>query len=173
MVPSRLPVASRRPSMDLARMDIAMIFGRMISCRTFACRTAAATLLAAVLASTAPAVVAAQDAAAAARNAVQSTLYFGLKSQNGAGVSEQEWAAFLAEVVTPRFPDGLTVVSAYGQGSSPGPDAVLAELTKVLIIVHSDNKRDAEKIAEIKAKYSKQFDQPGVFHTESDVRIVP
>ncbi|MFM9858396.1 DUF3574 domain-containing protein [Pseudoxanthobacter sp. M-2] len=105
--------------------------------------------------------------------AVQTTLYFGLKSADGRGVSEQEWARFLAEVVTPRFPQGLTVVTAYGQGSNPGADAVLAELTKVLIVVHPDDEANAAKISEIKQKYSEDFGQTGVFHTEADVRIVP
>lgn len=130
-----------------------------------------ASLLVAALA-TGPGGVSAQETPAA-QTFVQSTLYFGLKSSDGAGVSEQQWAKFLADVVTPRFPDGLTVLSAYGQGASPGPDAVLAELTKVLIIVHPAGEAEAAKIAEIKAKYSKDFDQPGVFHTEANVRIVP
>jgi hypothetical protein len=136
-----------------------------------------ATLLLAAVAS-GPTGLAAQDSPAgqgapAAPAMVQSTLFFGMKSSDGAGVSEQQWARFLADVVTPRFPDGLTVLSAYGQGASPGPDAVLAELTKVLIIVHPAGEAEAAKIAEIKAKYSQDFDQPGVFHIEADVRVVP
>src|SRR5262245_6237912 len=42
-------------------------------------------------------------------------LLFGLGKQSGGEVSEEEWRAFLQEEVTPRFPDGLTVVTAYGQ----------------------------------------------------------
>lgn len=108
----------------------------------------------------------------AGESAVQSTLYFGLKSTDGRGVSEQQWATFIAEVVTPRFPHGLTVVNAYGQGTNPGSDAVLAETTKVLIIVHPRDAVDDAKIDEIKSKYSQEFGGIGVFHTESDVRIV-
>ncbi len=105
--------------------------------------------------------------------AVQTTLYFGLKTADGRGVSEQAWTRFLAEEVTPRFPQGLTAVTAYGQGTNPGSDAVLAEMTKVLIIVHPDDAAHAARIAEIKTKYSEDFGQSGVFHTEADVRIVP
>ena len=105
--------------------------------------------------------------------AVQTTLYFGLKSADGRGVSEQQWATFLAEVVTPRFPQGLTVITAYGQSRHPGADAVLAELTKVLIVVHPDDAASAAKISEIKQKYSQGFAQTGIFHTETDIRIVP
>jgi hypothetical protein len=105
--------------------------------------------------------------------AVQTTLYFGLKSADGSVVSEKQWARFLAEVVTPRFPQGLTVVTAYGQGANPGADVVLAELTKVLIVVHPGDKTSTAKVSEIKAQYSKDFGSTGVFHTESDVRVVP
>ncbi len=136
-------------------------------------RFAAACLLsAAVLAASAALPVRAQQAAGEIA-AVQTTLYFGLKTADGRGVSEQEWARFLAEVVTPRFPQGLTVVTAYGQGTNPGADVVPAEMTKVLIVVHPDDAANAAKIAEIKAQYSQDFVGTGAFHTEADVRIVP
>lgn len=136
-------------------------------------RFAAACLLSlAVLAAGATLPARAQDGAGEIA-AVQTTLYFGLKTADGRGVSEQEWARFLAEVVTPRFPQGLTVVTAYGQGKNPGADVVPAEMTKVLIVVHPDDAANADKIAEIKAQYSQDFGHTGVFHTEADVRIVP
>lgn len=136
-------------------------------------RFAAVCLVAAGLAAAGAALPVRAQEATADIGAVQTTLYFGLKSADGRGVSEQEWARFLAEVVTPRFPQGLTVVTAYGQGANPGSDAVLAEMTKVLIVVHPDDAASAASIADIKAKYSQDFGQTGVFHTEADVRIVP
>ena len=136
-------------------------------------RFAAACLLGAALFAAGPTFQARAQDGAGGIAAVQSTLYFGLKGADGRGVSEQEWARFLAEVVTPRFPQGLTVITAYGQGTNPGSDAVLAEMTKVLIVVHPDDDASAGRIAEIKAKYSQDFGQTGVFHTETDVRIVP
>src|SRR5690606_41197674 len=42
-------------------------------------------------------------------------LYFGTQRPGGAPVTEAEWAAFLDEKVTPRFPDGLTVLTGNGQ----------------------------------------------------------
>lgn len=106
-------------------------------------------------------------------NAVQSTLYFGLKSAAGGGVSEQEWTRFLAEVITPRFPDGLTVLQAYGQagGTRAKTDDVLAETTKVLIVVHPNTAEAAKALAEIKAEYKARFDNTGVFHTDAPVRM--
>ncbi len=43
-------------------------------------------------------------------------LYFGLSDATGApdAVSDEAWARFLADTVTPRFPDGLTVTDGAG-----------------------------------------------------------
>jgi len=104
---------------------------------------------------------------------VQSTLYFGLENPDG-GVSEQEWATFLADEVTPRFPDGLTVLSAYGQGSSTKAygTATLGETTKMLIIVHPDAAEATDKLTDLKKIYKERFAQTGVFHTRQPVQIV-
>ncbi len=116
----------------------------------------------------------AENVAWPAPNAVQSTLYFGLKSTDGAGVSEQAWANFLAEVITPRFPAGLTVLQAYGQAGDKQakPGDVLPETTKVLIIVHPNTAEAATALGEIKAEYKARFNNTGVFHTDAAVRMV-
>ena len=36
-------------------------------------------------------------------------LYFGRDKNDGTQVSDEEWSKFLDEIVTPKFPDGLTV----------------------------------------------------------------
>src|SRR5687768_12410641 len=52
---------------------------------------------------------------AAFGDTVTDRLYFGRGVRDGETVSDSAWAAFLREVVTPRFPDGLTVYRAEGQ----------------------------------------------------------
>ncbi len=60
--------------------------------------------------------------------------YFGRNVRDRAEVSEAEWTAFLAEVVTPAFPDGLTALD--GQGQWRGRDGrILREGSKVLLLV--------------------------------------
>lgn len=141
---------------------------------TVAVRILAVSLLLLALALPAGHAAKADDAAWPAPNAVQSTLYFGMKSEDGSGVSEQEWTRFLAEVITPRFPDGLTVVQAYGQsgGNAAKPGDVLAETTKALIIVHPNTAGAMKALAEIKAEYKTRFKNLGVFHTDAAVRVV-
>ena len=47
-------------------------------------------------------------------------LFFGRNIPGRAPVSEAEWADFVAQVITPNFPDGFTVFNgAAGQGRDP------------------------------------------------------
>lgn len=104
---------------------------------------------------------------------IQSTLYFGLVNKDG-GVSEQEWSSFLADEVARRFPDGLTVVSAYGQGSSTKAygTPMNGQTARMLIIVHPRSPEAADKLAELKTIYKERFPETGVFHTRQAVEIV-
>ena len=108
------------------------------------------------------------------RQAVETSLYFGLALEDGGEVSEAAWSAFLAEEVTPRFPDGFTVIDAYGQWRDPSfaYAPIIREKTKLLIIVHPGTAEADEAITEIKSLYKSRFDQKSVFHTDAPVRIM-
>jgi hypothetical protein len=59
--------------------------------------------------------------------------FFGRNAGGREVVSDAEWARFLDEVVTPAFPDGLTVLDAGGQWR--GRDGQVArERTKLLLV---------------------------------------
>src|SRR5215212_7680869 len=51
-------------------------------------------------------------------------LYFGSARPDGTFVTATEWSEFLAEVITPRFPDGLTVISGMGQWQEEDSDII-------------------------------------------------
>ncbi len=110
----------------------------------------------------------------AGARAIQTTLYFGLSMPEGGAVSETQWQGFLADTVTPRFPDGLTVVSATGQWRDPKaePGKTFSEQTKIVILVRADTSVAARAVAEIKAVYLKRFHQISVLQTDQPVRIV-
>ncbi len=57
---------------------------------------------------------------------LESQLFFNLNTPDGRGVSEQQWVQFVAEVVAPRFPGGLTVLEAQGLAAAPAPAPVPA-----------------------------------------------
>lgn len=93
-------------------------------------------------------------------HSVMQTLYFGSNMPGGV-VSDQEWERFVAEVVTPAFPDGFTVWQARGQWR--GNDGQIEqERTWVIQIVGSDL-RGAERIA---SEYKERY------HQEAVLRVV-
>ena len=90
---------------------------------------------------------------------VNEYLYFGTSSPNG-NVNDDQWTRFLAETVTPRFPDGLTHWRASGQWRSEA--GINLEDSYVLNILREDTEITDTRIAEITATYKKLFDQESV-----------
>jgi len=92
--------------------------------------------------------------------AVQDTLYFGTGTPDGA-VTAGEWTAFLETMVTPRFPQGLTVSEASGQWR--GKDgSTIRESSHVLQLAHPGDAASEESIAAIIAAYKARFRQEAV-----------
>ncbi len=89
-------------------------------------------------------------------------LYMGRGASEGEVVDDSEWDAFLADAVTPRFPDGLTVLDGMEQWR--GSDNIIQkETTKVLITLASDNDEDAKDL--IAEEYKQRFNQESVLKT--------
>ena len=76
-------------------------------------------------------------------------------------VSDEAWAAFLADTVTPRFPDGLTVVDGAGQWRDSA-GVILRERSKVLIILTSPGEEGMRLTDEISQEYETRFGQESV-----------
>jgi len=60
-------------------------------------------------------------------------LVFGLSRKDRADVTEMEWSDFLSREVTPRFPDGLTVIPTSGQWRSVS-GAIIREPSRLLLV---------------------------------------
>ena len=96
---------------------------------------------------------------------VQDTLYFGMNTPKGP-VTSAQWEAFLREVVTPRFPDGLTAWDAQGQWKNK--DGVVGkEKSKVLLLVHPDTPQASQDIQEVIEIFEKKFHQESVMRVRS------
>jgi hypothetical protein len=64
--------------------------------------------------------------------------------------------------MTPRFPDGLSVLDAAGQWHDKARGRVVREPSKLVIIVTADDAPARDKIAAIVAAYKEQFHQRSV-----------
>jgi len=91
---------------------------------------------------------------------MRTTLYFGLARPTGM-VSEAEWQTFLREDVTPRFPDGLTVLEGNGQWRRPD-GSIGREHAKVLVILHDDKPSTQQALQTLVMRYKQVFAQQSV-----------
>jgi hypothetical protein len=94
----------------------------------------------------------------------QVELMFGRNIGGGGrlGVGDAQWSRFLAREVTPRFPDGLSIIDAAGQWQDTERGRVVREPSKLVIIVTADDAPARDKIAAIVAAYKEQFHQRSV-----------
>jgi len=106
----------------------------------------------------------------AVRTMVADRLVFGRAIPDGGSVSEEDWRAFLEAVVTPRFPEGLTVWHAEGQWTDPR-GVLVEEPVLVIEIVHSASARADSAIASIAEEYRRRFRQDAVLRVTTDARV--
>jgi hypothetical protein len=106
----------------------------------------------------------------AVRTMVADRLIFGRSIPDGDLVSEEQWEAFLEEVVTPRFPEGLTVWRAEGQWSDP-QGTLVEEPVIVIEIVHPASAWADSAMAAIAGEYRRRFRQDAVLRVTTDARV--
>jgi hypothetical protein len=93
-------------------------------------------------------------------------LYFGT-NRPGGQVSDEEFAGFVDREVTPRFPDGLTLLTGYGQFKSSTGE-LIRERSHLLILLYSPQTVDAnKKIQDIRERYKQSYQQESVLRVDS------
>ena len=95
---------------------------------------------------------------ASAKGWVDTRLYFGLgpADEPNKGVSEGEWRSFLDREVTPRFPDGLSVLDMYGQWQGKNERTPERLRTKCLIIDYPYTAENRAKVEAIRAAWKQK-----------------
>ena len=98
---------------------------------------------------------------------IRTELFFGTDRQDGPDVSEEEFQQFLNQVITPRFPDGLTVLTGYGQFlDSRG--VIIQETSKLVILLYPEEERKdkGNRIEKIRECYKERFQQESVLRVD-------
>ena len=84
-------------------------------------------------------------------------LFFGRGDANNRQVvTDEDWGRFLEDTITPEFPDGLTLIDAYGQYTD-SDEVLIKEDTKVLIILVPSDGGSASGIDRIINEYKRRF----------------
>ena len=97
-------------------------------------------------------------------------LFMGRGGDQGEVVDDAAWAAFLADIVTPRFPDGLTVLDGQGQWRGEA-GLVQMERSKLLVILAPPGDEPVRLLDEISDEYKRRFDQESVLRVVYDTCV--
>ena len=89
----------------------------------------------------------------------------------GGEISEQQFAEFLSQEVTPAFPAGMTVYDAYGQMQHSSGE-IVKQKTKVVVLVHKSSKADDDAINRITTAYRSKFGNPQIMLLTKQVKPV-
>ena len=97
---------------------------------------------------------------------VEYRLFFGRSQGAVQAVTDTAWREFLAEEITPRFPDGLTVLDAAGQWRDSS-GTVVRERSKVVLVLAEPGAAGMQHTREIAQAYRRTFGQESVLRTIS------
>ncbi|MGH8532000.1 MAG: DUF3574 domain-containing protein [Gammaproteobacteria bacterium] len=92
-------------------------------------------------------------------------LFFGLSRSSGPDVTEKAFQHFIDTEVTPRFPDGLTLLSGKGQFKD-STGTIIQEGSKLLILLYPFNKKSNRAVEKIREEYKKDFQQESVLRVD-------
>ena len=101
---------------------------------------------------------------------VQYELFMGRSDGSDEVVDDAAWDTFLKDTVTPRFPDGLTVLDALGQWRD-SEGLVQKERSKLLTIIVPPHPDNSHSISEISEVYKRRFGQESVLQMVSNTCV--
>jgi hypothetical protein len=88
-------------------------------------------------------------------------LFFGQQVGGKPSVSDADFHRFVEDELTPRFPDGLTVLNADGQWRAAG-NPLVRDASKVVLIVLPSKGDASSRIEAVQGAYKKRFRQDSV-----------
>jgi hypothetical protein len=100
-----------------------------------------------------------------AQSMVTAEMYFGRNIGDRVGVSDAAFTNFTAREITPRFPQGLTVVDGRGQWRDTENGRVLREPSKVVLVTFTDSPEARTNLGAIADAYKQTFRQQSVLTT--------
>jgi hypothetical protein len=105
-------------------------------------------------------------------NFARTELYFGTAKADGSSVTDEQFLAFLDAEVTPRFPDGLTLLKGDGQFRDSMGE-IVKEDSFVLILLYSLEgfRQSSRRINDIRDLYKEKFEQESVLRVDDPFAV--
>src|ERR1041384_1893506 len=89
-------------------------------------------------------------------------LFFGRTIPGRALLSDAEWAEFAAQVVTPNFPAGFTVIEGQGRWQKPATGQIGHDPTKILLVAAKREPDLTRRLSAVIDAYKTRFRQQSV-----------
>ena len=96
------------------------------------------------------------------KSMMQAEMFFGRNIAGHGSVSDAQWSDFLLREVTPRFPDGLTLLRAFGQWRDPDTGRITREPSFVVRIIAAETPETLASLTQISTAYRQRFHQQSV-----------
>ena len=110
-------------------------------------------------------------ATTATANWLREELYFGRAIPGGGTVSDSAFDAFVKREITPRFPEGFTILDATGYYLMRATGQTIREPTRVLLVyVREDGPSKTQALNDLIAVYKTLFRQESVLRVTTRVR---
>ncbi len=97
-------------------------------------------------------------------------LFFGLSRAGGPDVTEEEFQHFVDTEVTPRFPDGLTLLGGKGQFKDSA-GTIVQEGAKLLVLLYRFDQESNRAVEEIRDEYKEDFQQESVLRVDEQTCV--
>lgn len=97
-------------------------------------------------------------------------LFFGRNIGDKPGVSEADFQKFVDDEITPRFPQGLTVLDGGGQWQG-AENRLIREASKVVVLVFPKGQGRMTKVEEVRKAYKQRFHQESVLTVTQDACV--
>src|SRR5262245_15881852 len=104
---------------------------------------------------------------------IRTEVFFGTLKPDGSLVSEEAFLKFRDTEITPRFPNGLTLLMGLGQFLS-AQGVIIQEPSRLLILFYpvEERRHNSEKIEQIRERYKQMFDQESVLRADRCCELV-
>ena len=107
------------------------------------------------------------DHACTGTSQVETRLYLGLSQPNGPNVTATAFARFLKAEVTPRLPEGYTLLDGQGFWREDRSGKTISEPSRVLVHLHDASPAKNSTLDAIAAAYKQAFHQEAVLRTDT------
>jgi hypothetical protein len=98
---------------------------------------------------------------------IRTELFFGSRKPDGTEVTSKQWKRFLNQEITPRFPDGLTVLTGSGQFRDSSGEIIKEKATLLILLYPLETQAESsEKIEQIREAYKLAFQQESVLRAD-------